>query len=204
MIYPFKIPNWLPILFPSLIWKGSNCAPNQMHLTFDDGPHPKITIQVLDLLEQYNQKATFFLIGDNVRKHPEMVDQILHRGHSIGNHTFDHKPAQKVRLSHYLNSIEKCDHLLPDTSLFRPPHGRIGYRQIRELNHKKIVMWTLLSGDFDPGLVRTKALRKLTKHTKTGTIVVFHDSEKAEANLMDMLPKYLQFLESKSFQSTAL
>jgi peptidoglycan/xylan/chitin deacetylase (PgdA/CDA1 family) len=175
-----------------------------MHLTFDDGPHPTITPKVLQLLDEFNQKATFFLIGDNVRKYPEVVEQILDAGHSIGNHTYDHRPAQKVSLNHYLRSIEQCDALIPETPLFRPPHGRIGRRQIKRLANRQIIMWTLLSGDFDPNLVRTKALRQLKKHTTTGTIVVFHDSEKAEANLMALLPEYLNHLRQHQFQSIGL
>jgi peptidoglycan/xylan/chitin deacetylase (PgdA/CDA1 family) len=183
-----------------LQWEGSGSS---IHLTFDDGPHPEITPYVLGLLKHHQQKATFFLIGENAIKYPEVVSQILSDGHSIGNHTQHHLKYHKNPLKAYLKDIDLCDENIPQTSLFRPPYGRIGLKGIRALKNRRIIMWTLLSGDFDTNLNINKAMHHLKK-IRSGDIIVFHDSEKALPQLKQILPDFLGYLKDKNVNSAAL
>lgn len=172
-----------------------------IYLTFDDGPHPEITVEVMDLLESHGFKGTFFCIGDNVSKYPETYRSIIERGHSVGNHTYHHVNGLRTADEEYLDEVKQCKEVV-DSSWFRPPYGRIKKSQIRALKSSyKLVLWSLLSWDFKQGLDTKKSLKKLRKYTRPGTIVVFHDSEKAYSNLMEILPAYLQFLKEENYRS---
>ncbi|MBC7426649.1 MAG: polysaccharide deacetylase family protein [Bacteroidia bacterium] len=175
-----------------------------VYLTFDDGPHPTVTPWVLDELKKYNFKATFFCVGNNVRLHRSIYEKVIAEGHRTGNHTYDHIKGWKTVDHLYYDNIEQCAQLV-DSNLFRPPYGQVTLAQVNELKKNYlIIMWSLLSGDFDKKLNVNKALELMKKHTKPGSIIVFHDSEKAKSNLMKILPQYLQFLKEQGYSCQTL
>lgn len=199
----FKSGRWLKWFYPSLEWEIKNHN-GHVFLTFDDGPHPVHTPWVLDQLDALNFKATFFCIGNNVSKYPEVYAEIIARGHATGNHTYHHLNGYRNDAAEYINDVEKCGALV-HSKLFRPPYGRITRTQIKQLRPDyRIVMWSLLSGDFDARLNRAQSLKALKNSTSPGSIVVFHDSDKAAANLYHLLPEYLGFLVEKGFVSQKL
>ena len=205
-MYLVKTPWLLKKLYPSLVWNvdhNKRC----IYLTFDDGPIPIVTPFVLNILKQYNAKATFFCIGDNVRKHPEIFEQVKNEGHAIGNHTFNHLNGWKTDNKTYLDNFLQADKLL-DTKLFRPPYGRIKRAQIKLLKEAKpgleIVMWRVLSGDFDINLKPEQCLKNVLKHTDNGDIVLFHDSLKAKERMEYALPKAMEQWSREGFEFGAL
>lgn len=199
----FRSGPWLSTFFPSLEWKIATSA-RQVYLTFDDGPHPEHTPWVLDQLDAYDCKATFFCIGNNVKKYPEVYREIIRRGHAVGNHTFNHVNGFKLSSEAYAEDIRECAEWV-DSSLFRPPYGRINRRQIKRLSpHYRIVMWSVLSGDFDMNLNRELSLKIMKKNLQPGSILVFHDSEKAASNLQFLLPRLLQYMQQIDMKSAAL
>lgn len=201
MFYFVKSPFWLKNIYPNLIWDIPTHE-KKLFLTFDDGPHPIITIQVLDLLKAYNAKATFFCIGNNVVKYPEVYKRIIDEGHAVGNHTFNHLNGWKTPDELYLNDIYKTRDYI-DSKLFRPPYGRISRFQIQQLlkpkYQMKMIMWTVLSGDFDRDISAEKCLNNVLLSTKAGSIIVFHDSEKAAEKMLYALPKVLEQFSKKGF-----
>lgn len=175
-----------------------------VYLTFDDGPHPEITQWVLEQLERFNAQATFFCVGDNVRKFPETYQNILDKKHITGNHTMHHIKGWKTSTDAYIKNVSESAQYI-QSNLFRPPYGRIKPSQLRILkNDYRIIMWSLLSCDFEKNLDTAKALEGLKKNTKAGSIIVFHDSVKSEKNLKEMLPLYLQFLNENGFICRAI
>lgn len=201
LFYFVKSPFWLKKIYPNLFWEIPTHQ-KKIHLTFDDGPHPIITMQVLDVLKAYNAKATFFCIGNNVVKYPEVYKRIIDDGHAVGNHTFNHLNGWKSADELYLKDISKAMEYI-DSNLFRPPYGRISRFQIQQLlkpkYQMKMVMWTVLSGDFDPDISAVKCLNNVLLSTKEGSIVVFHDSEKAAEKMLYALPKVLEHFSKKGF-----
>jgi len=198
-----KTPWLLKQFFPQLTWEKKTDS-NIVFLTFDDGPNPEITPWVINELQKYNFQATFFCVGQNLKKYPEVVFEIERNGHSIGNHTMNHIKGWNHSLKDYEKNIMDFDFLL-ETPLFRPPYGRITIEQIKHLKHKfQIIMWSLLSCDYLPNLNIQKSLNNLKKHTEAGSIIVFHDSLKAEKNLKILLPLYLEFLNENGFVSHSL
>jgi peptidoglycan/xylan/chitin deacetylase (PgdA/CDA1 family) len=198
-----RIPSFFMKLMPSLTWKVKN-HDKKIYLTFDDGPHPTITPWVLQTLAQYHAKATFFCVGDNVRKFPETYAQILQAGHRTGNHTFNHVNGWRTKNRLYYKNIEMAASLIK-SNLFRPPYGRITATQSRALKKNyQIVMWDVLTCDFDKNLNVEVALDNCIRLTEEGSIVVFHDSEKAAANMMRMLPSMLSHFSEKGFTFDAL
>lgn len=185
--------------YPGLLWQ---MPPGRqvLYLTFDDGPIPEVTPWVLDQLAQYQARATFFCIGDNVRKHPEILRQVLHEGHSVGNHTFNHLNGWKTPAAAYVQNAAECSHWLPPTRLFRPPYGRISRRQIQAMRPAHdLVMWSVLSGDFSASLSSDAVLKATLKHTSAGSIVVFHDSLKARRHLEYALPRCLAYWQAAGY-----
>jgi peptidoglycan/xylan/chitin deacetylase (PgdA/CDA1 family) len=202
--YPSFIPTGVAYLWPNYLWHF-NRAEKIVYLTFDDGPTPQVTQFVLEQLKKYQAKATFFCIGDAVQRHPDIYDQILNQGHSVGNHTMHHLHNWKNPDKVYLNDIELAKQHI-DSNLFRPPYGKIKSKVVKELIKKgyDIVMWEVLSGDFDQNRSPESCLKSLKKHTKNGSIVVFHDSIKAKERLYKVLPKYLYFLTENGYEMRAI
>ena len=192
-------------LFSNYVWDIPNNE-NKVYLTFDDGPTPEITEWTLNQLKEYNAKATFFCIGDNVRKYPEIFQKVINEGHSIGNHTFNHLNGWKTNTSDYIENVklyetEHCKLNTEHCKLFRPPYGKIKPSQskiLRKLGYK-IIMWDIISYDFDNTISKEKCLENVLKNLKSGSIIVFHDSKKAFTNLEYALPRTLEFLKKKGY-----
>jgi len=198
--------NWLvKRIFPKYIWSIPNNE-KKVFLTFDDGPTPEITEWVLAELRNYNAKATFFCIGDNVQKYPAIFQKVLAENHSIGNHTFNHLKGWKTPTKEYIKNTLLCQsqftiHSSQFRNLFRPPYGKIKLSQARKLRKLgyKIIMWDVISFDFDQTLSKEKCLENVLQNIESGSIIVFHDSKKAWKNLEYVLPKTLKFLNEKGF-----
>jgi peptidoglycan/xylan/chitin deacetylase (PgdA/CDA1 family) len=172
----------------------------KIYLTFDDGPIPNVTEWVLDLLLKYKIKATFFCVGENIQKHPEIYQRILSDGHTVGNHTFNHLKGFYTSNDNYFENINKCDDVLNGSILFRPPYGQLKFSQIRRLSKKyKIIMWDVLSVDYSNKISPEKCLKNVIDNVRAGSIIVFHDSIKAKENLMYALPKAIENLLQKDF-----
>lgn len=200
-MYLVKSPFFLRWYYPSLIWNKAR-SEKAIYLTFDDGPIPDVTDFVLKTLQDYDAKGTFFCIGDNIRKHPEVYDRLIAGGHRIGNHTFNHLKGWKTADEEYLENFEQCQ-ALTGTKLFRPPYGRIKKTQARAIKARHpeidIIMWDVLSGDFDTSLAPEKCFRNVVRNTGNGSIVVFHDSLKAFDRLRYALPRTLAFFKERGF-----
>ena len=207
----FSVPSTIQWLIPSCTWRKVG-QEKVIYLTFDDGPHPEITTWVIDELKKHQIKATFFCVGDNLKKHPETAKQLLTEGHQIGNHTMHHIKGWKHKNVDYLKDIEDCDTEIrkiheqmndekAQPRLFRPPYGQIKPSQIKLLREKgyEIIQWSDLSCDYDKHLNCEKSLSALVKNAKPGSIVVFHDSEKAENQLKQILPSYLEAMLAEGF-----
>ncbi|MBU2650320.1 MAG: polysaccharide deacetylase family protein [Bacteroidetes bacterium] len=176
---------------PGLIWRVRN-GKNSLYLTFDDGPHPDVTPAVLDILDHFDVKATFFCVGDNVRKYPEVYAKVIGKGHRTGNHTFHHLNGWKSGFEDYIRDVEQCAGLVSG-DLFRPPYGRITRRQAKWLKGKyRVIMWTALSGDFNRDLQPATCLSNALNISGRGDILVFHDSLKARENMLITLPLFLE------------
>jgi peptidoglycan/xylan/chitin deacetylase (PgdA/CDA1 family) len=259
MAYFKKISTLGKFLYPSLLWNLPKTG-NTLYLTFDDGPIPEVTPWVLALLKEYHAKATFFCIGENIVKHPEIFDQILAEGHNVGNHSFNHLNGWKTPISTYIVNVEKAEELIcvkqetrfkiqdfriekleerekkkesgdsnqdnrtesieereekiekrkenkvKNAKLFRPPYGKITPKQIKTLQGQgfKIVMWEVISGDFEAKLSVENCINNVLKNSKPGSIVVFHDSLKASEKLKEVLPKILEYYHQKGFEFKAI
>ena len=190
-------------MFPGFTWRRS-VSGTQIFLTFDDGPHPLVTPWVLDILKEHHAKATFFVVGDNAKKYPDLIQRIKNEGHSLGNHTFHHLMGWKSKSSAYIQDILACQDLVGDQKMFRPPYGRINVWSIPALSSYDIVMWDVLSKDYRPALNQKRHLKRICRQTRNGSIIVFHDSLKAEHNLRAMLPEYLERMSQRGFQFKAL
>ena len=202
-MYLIKTPWWLRALYPSFIWK-INTNQKVLYLTFDDGPHATATPFVLDQLKRYDAKATFFCIGNNVVQHPNIYDRILAEGHAVGNHTFNHLNGWKTKDEEYINDIDKAAKEI-DSTLFRPPYGRITRFQSSVVNRQSsIIMWDVLSGDFDRDLQPQRCLANVLYHSKKGSIIVFHDSSKAWERMSYCLPRLLEHFTQEGYRFKAL
>ena len=176
-----------------------------LYLTFDDGPVPGPTQFVLETLKKFGAKATFFCIGDNIRKHPKVYKEIIGAGHAIGNHTFNHLNGWRTKTSDYGKNVMLCEEQMtahgkqPDRKLFRPPYGVIRRNQIRLLSAYNIIMWDVLSIDYDKNLPAEKCLKNSIHASRAGSIIVFHDSYKAEKNLTFALPRFIEHYSDQGF-----
>lgn len=209
-MYWHQTPYWLKAIYPGLSWHKSR-KEKKLYLTFDDGPIPIVTEFVLEQLQQYEAKATFFCVGDNIAKHPFVFQKVVNQGHSVGNHTFNHINGWRSQDEAYCRNIEQCQTIITKNykrnarPLFRPPYGKITRKQARHLRkHYEIIMWDVLSGDFDTSLDAETCLRKTIKATKNGSIVVFHDSFKAEQTLRYCLPRFLSHFKERGYSFDAL
>lgn len=188
------------ILFPEALWRIKRRGAKVVYLTFDDGPIPEVTPWVLDLLDKYGIKATFFLVGDNVRRSPELFEEIKRRGHSYGNHTMHHLQGMKVSSLRYMRDITEADSLV-DSTLFRPPHGILRWAQAAAIkNHYNIVMYDLVTRDYSRKLTPERVLENVKRYARNGSIIVFHDSLKARENLTYALPRAIEWLKSQGYE----
>ncbi|AWW29879.1 polysaccharide deacetylase family protein [Echinicola strongylocentroti] len=201
-----KIVKWL---LPNLTWNRSRKEP-VIYLTFDDGPVPGVTDFVLDELKKHQVKATFFCVGDNVRKHPELAKRIISEGHQIGNHTFNHLKGTATEDRRYYKNVQECSDVIFEVTgdfprFFRPPYGRIKKKQVVQLaEYYEVIMWDVLSGDYDRRQSAKTCLQKTKAHTKNGAIVLFHDQKKTQGIIKEVLPEYLTFIKAKGFESGLL
>lgn len=189
------------LLFPEAVWRLKRHKNRRVvYLTFDDGPIPEVTPWVLDLLDHYGIKATFFLVGDNVRRHPELLEEIKRRGHSWGNHTMHHLQGMKVNSRRYMRDITEADALI-DSPLFRPPHGIIRWKQAKAIkNHYNIIMYDLVTRDYSKKLTPDQVLANVKRYARNGSIIVFHDSLKAERNMKYALPLAIEWLKDNGYE----
>jgi peptidoglycan-N-acetylglucosamine deacetylase len=211
---PHRTPFFLPLLYPSLRWRIESDT-KEIYLTFDDGPVPGTTEFVLEALASRNIKATFFCIGDNIQKHPEVFMKIISQGHAVGNHTFHHLNGWKTNTQRYFENVKMGDDIInkntpqtlytkPRTKLFRPPYGRITKKQIQLLSDYEIVMWDVLSVDYNKNLSPDHCLHNTIRATRPGSIIVFHDSYKAEKNLTFALPAFIDHFINEGYSFLSL
>ena len=194
-----KTPKIIQWLFPSLVWKMSE-EKKQLWLTFDDGPHPEVTPWLLDVLEHHKIHATFFLEGQCIQQYPELYQCIVAKGHVVGNHTFSHKNGWLSSTKKYLEDVEQCQQLMPNNTLFRPPYGKISYKQIGELKKKyKLILWDVISWDFLQNTNPKRVQENILKNTKEGSIIVLHNNQKSYTNLQSILGETIQILKEKGF-----
>ena len=198
-----KIPGIIKRVFPEVIWEiktNNKVQEKSVYLTFDDGPAPEVTNFVIETLNSFDAKATFFVVGNNVYKYPEIYKKIQENGHAIGNHTFNHLNGWKTSDTIYFQDVEKCNELI-SSNLFRPPYGKMRLSQFKFLKkHYKIIFWSIISYDFDENLSWHDCLTNVIKNIKPGSIVVFHDSIKASKRLIPLLPILLKTLKELKYK----
>ena len=191
--------KWLRWLYPKALWHMDENE-HSVYLTFDDGPIPESTPFILKTLREFDIKATFFVVGDNVRKYPELYKQIVDEGHGIGNHTFNHLGSARHSIRTYEKNVAKCDELI-HSDLFRPPHGWMRPTQYHRFKHKyRIVMWDLVTRDYSKLLSPYDVVRNVHNYTRNGSIITFHDSLKSIDKLYFALPASLRFLKSEGYE----
>lgn len=194
-----QVPGFVRGLFPKALWR-MNPDEKAVYLTFDDGPIPVVTPWVVELLGRYDIKATFFMVGDNVRKHPQEFRQVIEAGHRVGNHTFNHLKGVFTETNEYLDNVEKADALI-HSKLFRPPHGMLRRSQYKELSKRyQFVMWDLVTRDYSNRLCGEDVLTKVKKYVRNGSIITFHDSLRSEENLKYALPRAIEWLLEQGYE----
>jgi peptidoglycan/xylan/chitin deacetylase (PgdA/CDA1 family) len=197
-MYFVKTPVILSLFYKNFIWKV-NTKEKIIYLTFDDGPDEEVTPKVLDILDEYDAKATFFCLGNNAQKYPGIIEKIVKSGHVLGNHSYSHKNGYKSKLDEYIADVERCESVFK-SNLFRPPYGRIKKSQAKILSENyKIVMWSVIPGDFDRKISKQKCLERSIENSGSGTIIVFHDSQKAKEKALFTLPHYLKHFKEQGF-----
>lgn len=194
------------MFYPSLLWHMPKTERKTIYLTFDDGPHPLITPLVLEILKRYNAKATFFCIGNNVKKYPATFEMIKKEGHAVGSHTFNHENGWKTKTDDYIKSFQEANELI-HSNLFRPPHGKIKYSQLKKLGVRtrratslQIVAWTVIAYDWDHALSPRRVYKNVIRNAGDGAIVTFHDSLKAYSNMITALPRVLEHYKNKGYE----
>jgi peptidoglycan/xylan/chitin deacetylase (PgdA/CDA1 family) len=202
-VYFTKTPGIVKPLASDLIW-DIKTEKKELFLTFDDGPEPEVTPEILEILHAYKAKATFFCVGKNVAKYPEIYSNILRDGHVTGNHTYSHEKGWETSLLAYLRSVSKCNELVK-SNLFRPPYGKIRRNQTAALKKRfQIIMWDVLSADFDQEVDGQKCFSNVVENAKAGSIIVFHDSLKCKQNVLYALPRVLQHFTTEGYQFSAI
>lgn len=198
-----QLPVWIRGFFRDVTWRKN---PNRktLYLTFDDGPIPGVTPWVLEMLDHYKIKATFFCVGENVQKHPDIYQDILRKGHRTGNHTFNHKRGFLNDTESYIANVEKAAEYI-ESDLFRPPHGDLKLSQVRILKRKyEIVQWDVISRDYNMDLPKEKVLEIVKKYSRNGSIIVFHDSMKAEENMKYAMPRAVEYFMNLGYSFETL
>lgn len=188
------------LLFPGALWRIPREEEKCVYLTFDDGPIPEVTPWVLDVLDRYGVKATFFMVGENVWRHPDVFRQVLARGHQVGNHTYNHVQGIRYWTRNYLANVRKASELIPGR-LFRPPHGHMRVLQLLTLRAMgyKVVMWDVVTRDYSPHLTPQDVLQNVKQYVRNGSIIVFHDSLKAEQNMRWAMPRAIEWLINEGY-----
>ena len=192
-------PPWFyRALFPGVTWRMP-AEPKCVYLTFDDGPIPEVTPWVLDTLDRFGVKATFFMVGDNVRKHPDIYPMVVDRGHRIGNHTFNHIQGWRYWTKNYLANVAKAAEYIP-SDLFRPPHGHMRIPQTLLLQRKyRVIMWDVVTRDYSPHMTPEGVLQVVKRYTRNGSVIVFHDSLKAQRNMRVAMPQAVEWLLAQGY-----
>ncbi len=207
-LIPNKTPKVLKHFFSTYVWDFYDKKEKTLYLTFDDGPIPDITEFVLEQLQKFEAKATFFCIGENIKKHPHIFNKILSDNHAVGNHTMNHLKAWKSDPEVYFRNVKDCQEMIQKyseikhtTQLFRPPYGQISYSKFKTLEKQgyKIILWDILSKDWDKTVHEEQCFQNVTQNTSSGSIIVFHDSIKAEKNLRSVLPRVLDYFTKRGF-----
>lgn len=196
---PPRIYRWL---FPGALWRipAPEGQPKSVYLTFDDGPIPEMTPRILDTLDKYKIKATFFCVGENVRKHPELYKMLLEHGHRVGNHTYNHIQGIRFWSKNYIRNIAEAAKYI-DSDLFRPPHGHMRFPQVLRLRKLfRIIMWDVVTRDYSPHMTAKGVFNNIRKFTRNGSIIVFHDSLKAKGRIEEALPKSIEWLLKNGYQ----
>ena len=187
------------LLFPEAIWRVNRSGAATVYITFDDGPIPEVTPQVLDILDDEDVKATFFMVGDNVRRHPELLDEVRRRGHVVGNHTMHHLQGRSTSCRNYLRDIAEADALI-GSNLFRPPHGIMRWSQAAALKRRyNIIMYDVVTRDYSCRLTPRDVLENVRRYARSGSIIVFHDSLKARDNMLWALPRAIRWLRQQGY-----
>lgn len=202
----FKYGKLFEVLFPNRTWSRSS-SEKVIYLTFDDGPIPEVTPYVLSELKKVNAKATFFMVGDNAQNNPEVYQQVVEEGHRVGNHTMNHLKGTETLVEDYTENINACETVIGkenNPKLFRPPYGKMTKKQEQKLEGVEVVMWSVLTYDFDDSLSQEVCLEKAISLTKNGSIVLMHDSVKTINKLKYVLPKYLHYFTEKGFDFRCL
>lgn len=203
-MYLVKTPRLLKRFFPNFVWSIPPGDQKAVYLTFDDGPDPIVTDWVLKTLKEWNAHATFFCLGNKVEKHPELVKQLRMEGHTVGNHSYSHPNGWETDYLQFFHNIRKGARLV-NSDLFRPPYGKLLPGQSKFLlRHYRIIMWDVLSGDFDPNITAQECLKNVLKNAKDGSIIVFHDTARAFEKLEYVLPKILEYYTENNFRFNAL
>ena len=194
-----QVPGFARSLFPKALWR-MNPDEKAVYLTFDDGPIPVVTPWVVDLLGHYGIKATFFMVGDNVRKHPKEYKLVVDAGHRVGNHTFNHLKGLFTSTKEYIENVDKADALI-HSNLFRPPHGILRHKQYKELSKRyQFIMWDLVTRDYSFRLNGEDVLANVKKFVRNGSIITFHDSIRSENNLKYALPRSIDWLLEQGYE----
>ena len=194
-----KTPKFIQALFPSLIWRKETTN-KEIWLTFDDGPTPEVTPWILSVLKKENVKATFFLVGKQIKQYPKLAETIITAGHAIANHSYSHKNGWFCTKEKYIADVEKCQELMPTNNLFRPPYGKITKTQIAALKSKyKIILWDIFGWDFQKNTTPQKVKKNILNNTKSGSIIVLHNNQKGFKNLQPILEETIQILKEKGF-----
>ena len=194
-----QVPEILKSVIKNVVWR-INPAEKVIYLTFDDGPNPGVTPQVLDILDRFEVKATFFCVGENVFRFPDVFEEVKRRGHGVGNHTFNHLKGFEYATDDYVKNVKKAADYI-DSKLLRPPHGQIKPSQIKALKDDyRIIMWDFITYDYDKRIEPEKIIAEVKKRSRNGSIVVFHDSLKAEKNVLQVLPEALRFWKENGYE----
>lgn len=194
-----QVPEILKSVIKNVVWR-INPAKKVIYLTFDDGPNSRVTPLVLDILDRFEVKATFFCVGENVSRFPNVFDEVKRRGHTVGNHTFNHLKGFEYATDYYVRNVEKANGYIK-SDLFRPPHGQIKPSQIKALKDDyRIIMWDFITYDYDKRIEPEKIIAEVKKRSRNGSIVVFHDSLKAEKNVLQVLPEALRFWKENGYK----
>jgi peptidoglycan/xylan/chitin deacetylase (PgdA/CDA1 family) len=176
------------------------------YLTFDDGPIPEVTPKVLAILEQYGVKATFFMVGENIDKHPEVYEQVVKAGHAIGNHTYNHLKGWRTDFHEYMENTDRCADRTQNTDLFRPPYGKATFRQRRALHNKgyRLIYWDILTRDYEATRTPEQMLKQIQRDVRPGSIINFHDSLKSNERMLEVLPKVIAYLQAENYEIQTL